>query len=190
MTVTMNVEPKVHFCCCRRANHPATCAVHAGISGRGAGSGARRPLPRFLSFNLVLVVGRYGDSGEQVIVVEIHSFFPNPFIQHVGRWSLALCSSPFSHFPEGQIDTNIVTRGGFDSHRLHPPTPIHIQTRATQIPKDVFAYLSHHKMFGCCVAGRPLQTNIQTIDDTHAIFELPHASSVNHVCVFLLGNGA
>ncbi|KAI4521535.1 hypothetical protein EV122DRAFT_266228 [Schizophyllum commune] len=43
-------------------------------------------------------------------------------------------------------------------------------------------------MFGCCVAGRPLQTNIQTIDDTHAIFELPHASSVNHVCVFLLGN--
>ncbi|TRM66955.1 DUF775-domain-containing protein [Schizophyllum amplum] len=42
-------------------------------------------------------------------------------------------------------------------------------------------------MFGCCVAGRPLQTNLQTIDDTHAIFELSNASSINHLCVFLLG---
>ena len=91
MTVTMNVEPKVHFCCCRRANHPATCAVHAGISGRGAGSGARRPLPRFLSFNLVLVVGRYGDSGEQVIVVEIHSCCPSHSYNtlNVGAWHCA-----------------------------------------------------------------------------------------------------
>ncbi|KIY49702.1 DUF775-domain-containing protein [Fistulina hepatica ATCC 64428] len=42
-------------------------------------------------------------------------------------------------------------------------------------------------MFGCCVAGRPLQTNLQQIDETHAIFELPCAHSINHICVFLLG---
>ncbi|TFK31333.1 hypothetical protein BDQ12DRAFT_729652 [Crucibulum laeve] len=42
-------------------------------------------------------------------------------------------------------------------------------------------------MFGCCVAGRLLQTNLQQVDDTHALFELPNASSINHVCVFLLG---
>jgi len=42
-------------------------------------------------------------------------------------------------------------------------------------------------MFGCCVAGRPLQTNMQQIDETHALFELPSASSINHICVFLLG---
>ncbi len=45
-------------------------------------------------------------------------------------------------------------------------------------------------MFGCLVAGRPLQTNLQQIDETHAIFELPAAGSINHVCVFLLGTGA
>ncbi|TFY81119.1 hypothetical protein EWM64_g2895 [Hericium alpestre] len=42
-------------------------------------------------------------------------------------------------------------------------------------------------MFGCCVAGRPLQTNLQQIDQTHAAFELPQAESINHICVFLLG---
>ncbi|KAG7451545.1 DUF775-domain-containing protein [Guyanagaster necrorhizus] len=42
-------------------------------------------------------------------------------------------------------------------------------------------------MFGCCVAGRLLQTNLQQIDDTHALFELPNASTINHVCVFVLG---
>jgi len=42
-------------------------------------------------------------------------------------------------------------------------------------------------MFGCCVAGRLLQTNLQQVDDTHAYFELPAASTINHVCVFLLG---
>ncbi|KAJ7231971.1 hypothetical protein C8J57DRAFT_1384349 [Mycena rebaudengoi] len=42
-------------------------------------------------------------------------------------------------------------------------------------------------MFGCCVAGRLLQTNLQQVDETHALFELPAASSINHVCVFLLG---
>lgn len=44
-------------------------------------------------------------------------------------------------------------------------------------------------MFGCCVAGRLLQTNIQQVDETHALFELPAASAINHVCVFLLGTG-
>ncbi|TDL20679.1 DUF775-domain-containing protein [Rickenella mellea] len=43
-------------------------------------------------------------------------------------------------------------------------------------------------MFGCVVAGRLLQTNLQQIDDSHAIFELPSASTINHICVFLLGN--
>jgi hypothetical protein len=42
-------------------------------------------------------------------------------------------------------------------------------------------------MFGCCVAGRLLQTNLQQVDDTHALFELPAASTINHVCIFLLG---
>ncbi|RPD55428.1 DUF775-domain-containing protein [Lentinus tigrinus ALCF2SS1-7] len=42
-------------------------------------------------------------------------------------------------------------------------------------------------MFGLVVAGRPLQTNLQQIDETHALFELPAASSINHVCVCLLG---
>lgn len=44
-------------------------------------------------------------------------------------------------------------------------------------------------MFGCVVAGRIIQTNLQQVDDTHAYFELPNASSINHVCVFLLGTG-
>jgi hypothetical protein len=44
-------------------------------------------------------------------------------------------------------------------------------------------------MFGCCVAGRLLQTNLQQIDETKAAFELPAAESINHICVFLLGTG-
>jgi len=44
-------------------------------------------------------------------------------------------------------------------------------------------------MFGCCVAGRLLQTNLVQVDETHAYFELINASSINHVCVFLLGTG-
>lgn len=44
-------------------------------------------------------------------------------------------------------------------------------------------------MFGCCVAGRLLQTNLQQVDETHAFFEIPAAEKVNHVCVFLLGTG-
>ncbi|KAF9064727.1 hypothetical protein BDP27DRAFT_1333025 [Rhodocollybia butyracea] len=35
-------------------------------------------------------------------------------------------------------------------------------------------------MFGCLVAGRLLQTNLRQIDETHAVFELPNASSINH----------
>ncbi|KAF8128881.1 DUF775-domain-containing protein [Boletus edulis] len=42
-------------------------------------------------------------------------------------------------------------------------------------------------MFGYCVAGRLLQTNLQQVDETHAFFEIPAAEKVNHVCVFLLG---
>ncbi|KAI5116590.1 hypothetical protein M0805_005185 [Coniferiporia weirii] len=42
-------------------------------------------------------------------------------------------------------------------------------------------------MFGCVVAGRLIQTNLQQVDDTHAIFELQSASTINHICVFLLG---
>jgi len=42
-------------------------------------------------------------------------------------------------------------------------------------------------MFGCCVAGRLLQTNLQQVDETHATFDLPGASTINHICVFLLG---
>lgn len=45
-------------------------------------------------------------------------------------------------------------------------------------------------MFGCVVAGRLLQTNLQHIDETHAIFEVPSASTINHICVFLLGTSA
>ena len=44
-------------------------------------------------------------------------------------------------------------------------------------------------MFGCVVAGRLLQTNLQQVDETHAFFELPAASSINHISVFLLGTG-
>ncbi|PAV17939.1 hypothetical protein PNOK_0642500 [Pyrrhoderma noxium] len=32
-----------------------------------------------------------------------------------------------------------------------------------------------------------IQTNLQVIDDTHVAFELPSASTINHLCVFLLG---
>ena len=44
-------------------------------------------------------------------------------------------------------------------------------------------------MFGCCVAGRLLQTNLTQVDESHAYFELTNASTINHVCVFLMGTG-
>jgi hypothetical protein len=45
-------------------------------------------------------------------------------------------------------------------------------------------------MFGVVLPGRPILTNLQMqqVDDTHAFFELPNATLVNHICVFLLGS--
>ncbi|KAK2460871.1 hypothetical protein APHAL10511_007341 [Amanita phalloides] len=42
-------------------------------------------------------------------------------------------------------------------------------------------------MFACVVAGRMIQTDLHQVDETHAYFELPNASSINHITVFLLG---
>ncbi|TEB30602.1 DUF775-domain-containing protein, partial [Coprinellus micaceus] len=42
-------------------------------------------------------------------------------------------------------------------------------------------------MFGCVVAGRPVLTNLNQIDDTHAYFSLEHASTINHITIFLTG---
>jgi hypothetical protein len=33
------------------------------------------------------------------------------------------------------------------------------------------------------------QTNLQEIDETHCAFQLENASTINHICVFLLGTG-
>ncbi|CAG8623518.1 10501_t:CDS:2 [Funneliformis caledonium] len=42
-------------------------------------------------------------------------------------------------------------------------------------------------MFGCIVAGRLIQTNLQQVDVNKYVFELPDAATVNHIVVFLLG---
>ncbi|KAJ2498557.1 hypothetical protein GGH96_004223 [Coemansia sp. RSA 1972] len=42
-------------------------------------------------------------------------------------------------------------------------------------------------MFGCIVAGRLVQTNLQQVDVNKYVFELPEAQSINHIVVFLLG---
>ncbi|KAI8854045.1 hypothetical protein BC829DRAFT_381149 [Chytridium lagenaria] len=42
-------------------------------------------------------------------------------------------------------------------------------------------------MFGCIVAGRLVQTNLQQVDATKYVFELTDAKSINHIVVFLLG---
>ncbi|KAJ1789987.1 hypothetical protein LPJ59_005245 [Coemansia sp. RSA 2399] len=42
-------------------------------------------------------------------------------------------------------------------------------------------------MFGCIVAGRLVQTNIQQVDVNKYVFELSDAHRINHVVVFLLG---
>ncbi|KAJ2554652.1 hypothetical protein EV175_002520 [Coemansia sp. RSA 1933] len=42
-------------------------------------------------------------------------------------------------------------------------------------------------MFGCIVAGRLVQTNLQQVDVNKYVFELSEAHSINHVVVFLLG---
>ncbi|KAJ2359218.1 hypothetical protein IWW50_003218 [Coemansia erecta] len=42
-------------------------------------------------------------------------------------------------------------------------------------------------MFGCIVAGRLVQTNLQQVDVNKYVFELPEAHTINHIVVFLLG---
>ncbi|KAJ2721635.1 hypothetical protein GGI07_003819 [Coemansia sp. Benny D115] len=42
-------------------------------------------------------------------------------------------------------------------------------------------------MFGCIVAGRLVQTNLQQVDVNKYVFELPDAHNINHLVVFLLG---
>ncbi|KAJ2877411.1 hypothetical protein FB639_003769 [Coemansia asiatica] len=42
-------------------------------------------------------------------------------------------------------------------------------------------------MFGCIVAGRLVQTNLQQVDANKYVFELPDAHNINHIVVFLLG---
>ncbi|KAJ2158126.1 hypothetical protein GGF46_003998 [Coemansia sp. RSA 552] len=42
-------------------------------------------------------------------------------------------------------------------------------------------------MFGCIVAGRLVQTNLQQVDVNKYVFELPDAHNINHIVVFLLG---
>ncbi|KAJ2583977.1 hypothetical protein EV177_010117, partial [Coemansia sp. RSA 1804] len=42
-------------------------------------------------------------------------------------------------------------------------------------------------MFGCIVAGRLVQTNLQQVDVNKYVFELSDAHSINHIVVFLLG---
>ncbi|KAJ3063658.1 hypothetical protein HDU98_000542 [Podochytrium sp. JEL0797] len=42
-------------------------------------------------------------------------------------------------------------------------------------------------MFGCIIAGRLVQTNLQQVDQTKYVFELQDAKSINHIVVFLTG---
>ncbi|KAJ1994911.1 hypothetical protein GGI25_001214 [Coemansia spiralis] len=42
-------------------------------------------------------------------------------------------------------------------------------------------------MFGCIVAGRLVQTNLQQVDVNKYVFELSDAQNINHIVVFLLG---
>ncbi|OLL21685.1 Protein OPI10 [Neolecta irregularis DAH-3] len=41
-------------------------------------------------------------------------------------------------------------------------------------------------MFGCIVAGRLVQTNIEQIDQTHFLFNLEDGAAINHIVIFLL----
>ncbi|TGZ83404.1 DUF775-domain-containing protein [Ascodesmis nigricans] len=41
-------------------------------------------------------------------------------------------------------------------------------------------------MFGCICAGRPVQTNLQSLSPTQHLFNLPSPSTINHLVVFLL----
>ncbi|XP_022096444.1 protein Hikeshi-like [Acanthaster planci] len=42
-------------------------------------------------------------------------------------------------------------------------------------------------MFGCLVAGRLVQTDMQQVDPTHFVFNIENADTVNHIVVFLTG---
>ncbi|OAQ25125.1 DUF775-domain-containing protein [Linnemannia elongata AG-77] len=42
-------------------------------------------------------------------------------------------------------------------------------------------------MFGCIVAGRLVQTNLQQVDVNKFTFQLDDAEAINHIVVFLLG---
>ncbi|KZT36277.1 DUF775-domain-containing protein [Sistotremastrum suecicum HHB10207 ss-3] len=42
-------------------------------------------------------------------------------------------------------------------------------------------------MFGCLVASRLPQTNLQQVSETQFLFQLEHAAQINHICVFMLG---
>ncbi len=42
-------------------------------------------------------------------------------------------------------------------------------------------------MFGCIVAGRMVQTDMQVVSPTHSLFLLPDAATVRHIVVFLTG---
>ncbi|KAI5815397.1 hypothetical protein BZA77DRAFT_248796 [Pyronema omphalodes] len=41
-------------------------------------------------------------------------------------------------------------------------------------------------MFGCIAAGRWVQTDMQTINETNFTFTLPNGRSVNHITIFIL----
>ncbi|KAI9017385.1 hypothetical protein BC832DRAFT_22303 [Gaertneriomyces semiglobifer] len=42
-------------------------------------------------------------------------------------------------------------------------------------------------MFGCIVAGRLVQTNLQQVDMTKYVFELEQPAEINHIVVFMTG---
>ncbi|OMJ08348.1 Protein OPI10-like protein [Smittium culicis] len=42
-------------------------------------------------------------------------------------------------------------------------------------------------MFGCIVAGRLIQTNIEQVGESQYVFNLQNSESINHIVVFLLG---
>ncbi|OLY80585.1 Protein OPI10-like protein [Smittium mucronatum] len=42
-------------------------------------------------------------------------------------------------------------------------------------------------MFGCIVAGRLIQTNLEQVGEHQYVFKLENSESINHIVVFLLG---
>lgn len=43
-------------------------------------------------------------------------------------------------------------------------------------------------MFGCIVAGRQIQTNLQQVSEGKYVFILPEPAKINHLVVFVTGN--